>query len=768
MNSRLPECGFAGWIRRLRRETSKLGLLHCTAGIYRPLMVSDPFHCSIVPSSSHLSSSRPPGFTIVELMAAATMLVIVVTLALYGFIYALKENARAMVQNELDMDVQASMENLKKDLRLSALEKMFFYPPGTGLFEAISFPLAYADSNGLVALDSSNKVVWDEQVIYHKWKTSPNQLRRTSFRPRPSLTNDLQWLEQLTYVVTNGCATNKTGTAGTHGWTNAAGAICVRTDVMFENLFDWSVTPQAGVYDGYDVATNREAANLGSCILSNGAHTFTFTVVGSNALSTGYNIGLDTLIVSPNAMNREAELQISASSANPTNMLMDKVGSWSHNRQLYFAAAATGAWFNLVMTNDCWEETTFRGTGQVFDDTKLIWDTNKATLDYLVTLDGNLGDPDQLGWYAKKQTQTGNGPDTNLIAGILMGGELDNQPTLTNCAVRVLIRGEDMEFGRCIPFNSGRKMAVWFCSGAGQLVIDNAYIAECASTNTISPDATGSGILFVGGPWTIAASNAVALTNSDYSIDKGKSYLVSFRVSGTNGYARSWLEQNDPASNGCWILPGASADETRAANWSGNTNLIVTNRLYGVGLLFEYMPTNGYFASAVCDTKSGVSTCTVSWTHSTNLLPYVSDPGGCSGCPIYMQVRAGNSNDLSDAPAWSNVATIASVTSTNLGGRRYVQFRARLGVCGGGGGKHYNRLHHVRMAWNGPTQYVDIGGTFTKAPDYGIWKLTVDGQPLIGGITVNLEIFQDVYTRTGMRKVTSALTSEITPRNSGK
>lgn len=697
---------------------------------------------------------RCASFTIIELLAASTILLIVVTLALYGFMYALKENARAMVQNELDMDVQGSMELLKRDLRLSALDKMFFYPLASGSYSAVSFPIAYPNTNGgTVEIGTNGKIIWDETVIFHVWKTTPNQLRCTRFKPRSILT-DAQMQEQLTYVATNGSATNTTG-GGTFNWTNA------QTTVVFENLFDWSVTPQAGVYDGYDSVTNRdEAANLGSCILSNGIHTFTFTAVGSNTSSKGYNIGLDELTVSPNGMGREAELQLPAGSANPTNMLMKDIGSWSHNRQLYFRASTNNSSFTIVMTNDCWEVSTFRGTGQIMDDTKVLWDA--GTMDYLVSLDGNLGEVDAYGWYAKKQTAT---TYTNVAD---VTGFLDSQPTLQDCAVRVLLRGSEMASGNFIPYNSAKTNVVYFYSGAGFLGISEAYIAEAADSTNIAPDAVGS-FAALGGALIQASSPSDPhywAAGTAFYIDKNKSYLVTFRVPNMNwmSYGRYWLEQNDPSGRGCWILPGASSADAQAANWSANTNVFATNRLYAVGVLYESWPTNGYLTSQVCDTKkTAVGDCTVSWLISTNAP---CNDGGLAGA-FALQVRAGNSNNCSDAVAWSSVAELTSSGGTiNLGANRYVQFRARLGTCSSG--IHAIRLHQVNMTWAGETRYVDIGGTFTKGPDYGIWELKVDGRRLVRGIAVNIEIYQDVFSVRGARRITSELTSEVTPRNTGR
>jgi hypothetical protein len=366
---------------------------------------------------------------------------------------------------------------------------------------------------------------------------------------------------------------------------------------------------------------------------------------------------------------------------------------------------------------------------------------------------------DDAGWYAKKQTGTPYTPGD-------VAGTLDTNSTLTGCAVRVLLRGSEMESGNWIPYNSGRADFYTY-AGAGPLKITGAYLSRCASQSTMTPDAAGAPIANLGGLTLPASTTWLSqqmLPSFTAGIQKTNSYFVTYLIDPTagQGYARYWAESNDPGNRGCWILPNASVADAQAANWSANTNVFVTNRLYALGFMREYFPTNGYFTSAVCDTKDGaVSNCTVYWDISTN------DVCGVLAGTFGLQVRAGNSNDCSDAPAWSSVAELASSgVTTNLGAKRYVQFRARMGTCSSG--THAIRLNRFIMAWAAETKYVDIGGTFTKGPDYGMWEIRVDGQRLVRGIAVNIEIYQDVFSTRGPRRIISALTSEVTPRNTGK
>jgi hypothetical protein len=78
------------------------------------------------------------------------------------------------------------------------------------------------------------------------------------------------------------------------------------------------------------------------------------------------------------------------------------------------------------------------------------------------------------------------------------------------------------------------------------------------------------------------------------------------------------------------------------------------------------------------------------------------------------------------------------------------------------------RLKDFTVKWTGETRAVDVGGTFTKGPDYGIFQLTVDGLQLKRGVVVYLKIYEATLGYSGNRTITSELTSEIVPRNSGK
>ena len=78
------------------------------------------------------------------------------------------------------------------------------------------------------------------------------------------------------------------------------------------------------------------------------------------------------------------------------------------------------------------------------------------------------------------------------------------------------------------------------------------------------------------------------------------------------------------------------------------------------------------------------------------------------------------------------------------------------------------KLRNVTIRWTGETKFADVGGTFGRGPNHGIFDMLVDGAAMTRGITFNLEIFETVFKGGTTQRVTSAVSAEIEPRNTGK
>lgn len=693
------------------------------------------------------------GFTLVETMAAVAILLLVLVTAMNSLMYVVRMERINSVQNELDIQVRTTMERLRQDLRLSSMDYIFVYPQGSPTNSAISFPKARDDDgDGLIELDADGKIIWDITLVYHVWQATPNELRLTTFDPRDNTLTDAQRQAQLESVVLNG-----------NGYSTFNGQNA-RTRALFRNLFTWNVRGRGAQFDLYSPAVVRmRNVAIGTALLAPGNHTFKFTVVGKNALSTGYKIGLDQLVVSPCGVEREAEDQLATatySGAVPTKEYMSQ-GAWGANYQLAFPATGPGDSFTLTMENDRWEETNFKGVGALCEDTTVFFDESLSPADFVVALPGHTN-----AWTASAQTLDLNAKNTS-------GG------ALRGSAVRVMVRGGATYDGGAIE-NSGPFHCAWFyASTFGKLKINGAFISKAANATNYSPDAVDNGIqlqfYYSGGG---SAGNTIEIPPGDYAraelpagatmyIDKAESYIISYLVDPDSGKAdaRYWTEAHPPNSNGvpwgCYIIP-ASANpglaETRAAVWSSNTNIIRSANLYGLTHVHLLAPPVGRFTSQIVDTGQPAPQYTeILWNAVKQ-----------SGSDLKMRVRTGNQPDMSDAPDWTNVTAMSSPGAISPGNKRYVQFQAEL--FSGSGGWNIAKLKDATIRWNGITRLTDISGTFTMGPEYGIMEVTVDNKPLVRAMTIDLTIYKDVpgFGGRGSNRLTSTLTTEVEPRNTGK
>ena len=677
------------------------------------------------------------GFSIVELIVASCIFVVGVAVAFGGYIHMLRGLTHDDVQNELDVDVQTSMERLKYDMRLTSLDKMFFYPEGPGPYTAVSFPLARDDDgDGAVDMDEDDFIIWDRTIIYHVWEGEPHQFRRTVFDPRDNALTDAQRQEQINVVAAQG------GAASAHNGSNAT------TRTVFENLFQWSIVPKGAVYDAYAPATTRdENVLLGSCLLGTGVHDLEFAVLGKNGASTGYKIGIDSLRASPSANRREGEncLPVQAQAGALADHEYMPGGSWNGNYQLVFPAIAVGNYVTLRVHNDLWRETNFNTLGDSHDETAVSFDTSLYPSDFVVALAGS-----ETNWSAAMQTADPVG--AAAPAGLLRGA-----------AVRVLLRGEEMAGGNWIS-SDGARCRVAFRAAPGQdLDIVCAYIGEASSSMTNTMDvapATQTQLLFGGAAAATVPGATTAWSDIvDFGVEREKSYLVSYVVSDgpANGTPWQWADQINGAMGSAFLIPGSAASPSNALQetWSARGDVCGTNALLGVEYLWGSYPGTGVYISAVCDTHCDAPAYSeINWDA---LVP--------SGTDIRLRVRTGNASDLSDAPAWTNIPPIPAFGLIEPGSGRYAQFHAELMSDP----THLvtPRLKEFMIKWHGQQRMVDISGTFTKGPEYGVFRVTVDGEEIVTGVLVEMEIYKDARGHIGTRRIRSQAVAEVYPRNSG-
>ena len=692
------------------------------------------------------------GFTMVEIMVSAAILSLGLGMALTGWLYVFRGEKMISVQNKLDMDVRSAMERVRADLRLSSIDKIYYYPAGPGPYTAISLPLARDDDgNGVLEMDADGHIIWDQTVIYHVWAGTPNELRKTIFDPRNTNRTPAEMQAQIDSVVTYGNGTMTPDSATAH------------TSTLFRNLFEWKIYGKGAQYDAYRPSVTRDPSVVfGSALLTPGPHYFTFKVVGKNASSSGYRIDLDSIVMSPCGVPREAEAQTVYASVGAAPMAQYMSGgSWDGNYQLSFPATAPSNSFTLTMSNDRWEETNFRTTGSQCDDALVDFVETWTPKDYIVCCR-----PQTTNWRASFQTLD---EEPDKTAGLEVQG----------AAIRVLLRGADMQDGNGIK-NSGQLHCIWLYSASNaDLNVLGAYFAECASDTNFTPNAKDVGVtMYVNGssstPGTTITRGQYArfepLNSTPIYIEREKSYFFSFLVaddgdrSGCTRWEQKQVSPSNPVPPGCYIIDRTSAPDlsvAQAANWSSYSNLAISPYLYAVDHVHCLAASNGTWTSQIVDTHINAPTY-------QNLTWNDSKP---TGTKLFMRLRTANNEDMSDATSWSNIAPMSAGGAINPPSKRYVQVQSEM--FSDSSFNNVAKLKDFTVTWNGETRVADIGGTITQSPSNGIFEILLDGSNIIKrGVTIDLTIFEWVRgfspAAGTSNLLTSTVSAEVEPRNTGK
>jgi hypothetical protein len=590
---------------------------------------------------------------------------------------------------------------------------MFYFPVGPGPYEAISFPQAEdMDGDGLLEKDADGMIDWTETVIYHIWPSTPHQLRKTVFKPRDNSLSDAQRQAQLDSVVKLGHGNNTYNSAN------------VSSSVIFENLLDWQIIPKEGRFDAYAPTVERDIARLGYALLDPGVHEFEFRLIDKNDSSSGYKLGIDQLVVSPSYSEREGEAQLppTRQAGAAASIQYMSGGSWKGNHQLLFPATGAGNSLTLTLDNDRWEETNFDGIGYATENTIAKFDKSITPRDHVVCLSGN-----EVNWSASERSAT-LGASTSADA--LQGATID-----------IHLRGSDL-------LNAGVESAphckFTLQAGTAPLRIDNIEFGQSDSLVDMSFNRISSvRVKDPNGSESWAINPGVPVT----------SRWVPYEITKTNNYVLSYTLQNGTGA-GCATYWPDKVKRYRLTlpNGFSETN----NVIFGLSEVRPSFPGKGTFTSQVFDTHMDAPVYKdISWDA---IIPV--------GTALAMKVRTGNQSDLSDAPAWDSLTEFSAPRSVSAPYKRYIQFQTLLESNG-----THNKtpcLQDVTINWTGEKSLVDIGGIFTKGPDYGVFEIRVDGEPLRSAIIVDLEIFKDTFglNKTSMR-LTSQLQTDITPRNTG-
>ncbi|MFC1462898.1 PilW family protein [Verrucomicrobiota bacterium] len=734
-----------------------------------------------------LSKCRRSGFTLIEVIVAATIMTMVTTGAITVFIMGLKAYHAESIKNELNLDLEIAMENMRQDLRLSSAclgGAMAFYPADSNVFTAISFPIASIDADGLLARDTNTvarKVTWDQTVIYHVRKGEPDQLVRTVFQRDPTVTEvptPDQLYNQLVDVVKNHSTTNAEFPGET--W---------RSRVIFNNLVDVSFRALPCYFDGWTTNAGREGSfNFGSIVIGPGHHWVELELVATNRNATNTWIGIDKLQLSPSGSDREGEFYamtneygmnfgyFTMSNTPGTTVQIDDMShvmgyNWSNKKQLTFKPNKAGDRIGFNVYNDMWLDTDFGnyGGGKYGNRAEVISNSYVSATKGITWAALQIGTITTTNYW---QGQEGTNYGVNVV-GETYGGI----PALS------LIR------------YSGKRCRIQFAGpSAGfvgtALVMDNVKFEDDTGSNTYA-------VTFEEAHLANALVTAVAPAYERVGIQAGAgpvwSDWIDKEIEVEKSYTITWDGGIAGNSNSCYV--GYWPTSIDNISWYGTNG--VTTILAVAAIEVTYPPVAG-FQSGIFDTgvtNPAYTTMKCRAIERNDSGGDYNDVGGKAIGELHVKVGSANDPTMVGGADWLTdhaaafIYNLSTVTFfefkpapgtpnqddydiSALAPSRYVQYGARFDsgpdVPASPADYMYSaELLDVLIEWPAPTGAVDLTMSLARGPDYGgIYKAYVDGQELVKGLKVEMQIFNTSIPLGREYTVKGEL--HVIPLNTGK
>lgn len=652
--------------------------------------------------------------TIPELLIVVTIGVTAIAAAFPMWYFTYKVWAVERIRSRIRTDLEMRLEEMKNDLRLSSTStgEMSCYPTDQTLYTAISFPNAIADTNGFFTLNAENKIRWDRTIIYHSYAnpaTGKTELRKTVFEPRDNSVSADQRYAQLKAVVESGSCDNAPAYGDEEG----------KTTTLFTNLETLEITRSSQDFDGYSAALKRsDNIEFGSIFLAAGNHDIKFEAVGTNSPNgeDAFKMGIDAFSVSPSGNLKEAEYFLPPQTSSGDSAVKTYTALASGNNFLHYNADDAGDSVTLRFYYDSWLESLFH-------------DSQRSN----IILSGNdiyarLSMPDE-------------GYKTSWLSGSQTGTSGSGLPAaLADYTIRNIVsQGSIAETGALVK--------VKFSAQTDQpLVISKAYISARSGTTDDSQAGSTAQIFFSGlASVTIPAGGVFWSDWRQYNIEAGKDYFITFYTPAGSGYMMLW--EPSSGTNSYVRETDYAASETWSGLGTGKAGIYAVEEI-------QVWSNQGVLTSAVYDTKmSDPLYDTITWGD------YVP-----TGSSVIMDVRSSDSSDMSSATSWDSVSKGSSLTSVD--GRRYIQFRATLTGPSAytSDVSQFPYIDNVLIKWPGETSMCDISGYMMQGPDYGIARVSIDGQELIKGFMVRMSIKETFQNQD----YEYALSTEIEPRNTGK
>ncbi|MBI4352362.1 MAG: hypothetical protein HY593_00400 [Candidatus Omnitrophica bacterium] len=674
------------------------------------------------------SFSISAGYVLIEALASLAIGVVLLASVLSAWYFSTKVWKEENIRGHLRYKIEKSMERIKEDIRLSDGSNILFYPQNAAVYEAVSLPRAVPGQNDFLSF-ANGTITWNQTVVYHLYTLNgKKELRRTvfdAFNPDTAVRQT-----QLDFVVVNG-----------------EGADGVTTVLFAGDDTGMEIVPQALTFDAYAAATERSIlTNFGSIQLTPGAHTVRFEITGKNASSSGYRLGLDSLSLTPSGGIREMEVLPIAGSSGQTSLMetMAPSGVWGGNHQIEYGSSSAGHFIDFETYYDQWIESNFSNMTHS--------NTTVAGSDPRIAISSREDQGASPSWQASAQTLSGTTTNETLIGeksvrSVIAGASITKSANMirikfmsgTNAGLTVY----SAFFGRRQGGTSD------FDEAPIQLFFDNPPVLEGAPDppGAMNPGTTPNAAIPAG---YHAWSNWF-----EYVIDTANpvpDYLVSMHTA-DGSTALTWTPNPlpDPAPIHSYRVNGNAAT---SSNWPIAAGYETNSSVFAIAQMGTWIA-NGTTTSQVVDTQMTAPVYgELSWNA---LLP--------AGGTVTLKVRSANNPDMSDALDWSGVTSFSSSPASlaGLSNLRYVQFQAALAQ----GAPPYTslpELDNVKISWPGKATLVELKGYFTKRPDYGIFKVLVDGKAPAKALELKLSV-ADVYRE---KTFSSSSKGEVKPRNTGK
>lgn len=659
----------------------------------------------------------------VSLLASGVLLVSILATLYYSAKVGQDENARG----QLRINMEKALEMMKHDVHLSNSNGILFYPTNAASYTAISIPIAKPSTSGFLTF-SGGFISWNATSIYHLYTTGgKTELRRTVFSSYQ--TNPTTRQTQLNNVVANG-----DGRAGPGSYTTT-------TVYSSDGGTALTIYPQFATFDGYASQTSRsEYTSFGSVQLSPGTHTITFTVTSKNGASSGYKMGLDSFVLSPSGCQREAEALLPVSNSSGKSVVTEDMsafsGSWGGNYHVEYQSTAAGDYFSLPAYYDLWLESNF---DQMTHNSTAVYGPD-PNLSVATREDQSL----LPAWKAQTQTSDITGgleyqsTSVETIRSVINGAQIQRQGNMMRIKFSAGSSGSGLQIsGAC--FGIGDPATGSFIGGTTPLYFSNSPL-PIGSQDPV-------GVITSSGPLdAVIPPNNYIWTNwfpcSIVSPDP-YDYLVSF-VTTSGSVAATWTHATGTTQS--FVVNGNHLNEPSLS--SPNTY----SQLIGVEQVATWIA-QGTATSQIYDTKMD--------NPIFNQISWVSTLPGAS--TVSIRILNSDNADMSGA-TWSGpIATSPAALGAYTANGRYIQFQTTL-TTASPYTANYPKIDNVKIDWPGDTALVEVSGVYTKRPNYGIFKVQIDGSDPVKALEFQLSSSMTVKGKT----FNLTLKSEERPGNTGK